>query len=331
MERKEVIRFHREAPAFLDEFARVPEMQRLRQVGMNCGCEYTDFPLFRSLRPYSRFRHSVSTARIVWDFTEDPVQTLATLFHDIATPTFAHSVDFLYGDHLQQESTEGETEQIIRGSKEIGELLKKYGVPVDKVVDYHRYPIADNDSPRLSADRLEYTLGNLENFGFCTKDTLQAFYDGLRTGQNEDGEEELVFSDLDLARGFGLAALRCSCVYVSPEDRYAMQMLSELLARAIRQNIISERSLYTTEPELICKLQGDTEMSRCWQRFRSYREMVWDETIAPEAERRVIPAKKRYIDPLVAGRGRLSLLEPSFEEKLGAFLSEDQTSWLCAR
>ena len=35
--------YHYEIPEFLCEFAAVPPMQRLKAVGMNCGCEYTSF------------------------------------------------------------------------------------------------------------------------------------------------------------------------------------------------------------------------------------------------------------------------------------------------
>ena len=144
-------------------------MRQLRGVGMNCGCEYTAFPRFRGLPPYSRFRHSVGVCLIVWCFTGDMVQALAGLFHDIATPCFAHTVDFLRGDYMAQESTEDRTEGIIRASAVITRLLDKYGVAPGAVTDYHMYSIADNDSPRLSADRLEYTLGNLEGYGFAIR------------------------------------------------------------------------------------------------------------------------------------------------------------------
>ena len=39
-------------------------------------------------------------------------------------------------------------------------LLKRDNIKIDEVADYHIYPIADNDTPMLSADRLEYTLSN---------------------------------------------------------------------------------------------------------------------------------------------------------------------------
>ena len=43
--------YHPDIPPFLRELARTQEMRRLRSVGMNCGCEYTDFPRFQKLAP----------------------------------------------------------------------------------------------------------------------------------------------------------------------------------------------------------------------------------------------------------------------------------------
>ena len=41
-----------------------------------------------------------------YKLTKDKKATLAGLFHDIATPSFKHCVDFLNGDYMTQESTE---------------------------------------------------------------------------------------------------------------------------------------------------------------------------------------------------------------------------------
>ncbi len=331
LETDSLIRYRREAPVWLDAFCKVPEMQRLLQVGMNCGCEYTSFPRFRALRPYSRYRHSLAAARIVWDFSGSAEQTLAALFHDIATPSFAHSVDFLRGDHLRQESTEAGTKRMICESEDILRLLEPLGIDVEMIVDYHRYPIADNDSPRLSADRLEYSLGNMDNYGFCGKARLQGYYDALTVCANEDGAPELSFTDKDAALAFGLDALRCSRVYVSDEDRYAMQMLAEVLRRALSRDVLRETDLETTEPRVIALLQGDAVCAKDWERFRRLHRMVCDEWEAPVELRRVIPAKKRSIDPYVVGEGRLSRIEKGFARELDAFLTEPQDRWLCAK
>lgn len=124
-------------PPELLAMAETPVMQRLLRVGMHCGCEYTAYPIYRdAVAPYSRYTHSLGTAAIVWHFTHDLKQSVAGLLHDIATPAFAHVVDFLNGDHMRQESTESRTRMMIASSPELMALLDKSGLTLDDVDDY---------------------------------------------------------------------------------------------------------------------------------------------------------------------------------------------------
>ena len=320
--------YHNEIPAVIRDCMTAPCVRRLMAVGMNCGCEYTSFARFAGLEPYSRFDHSVGAALIVWHFTQDAKQAVAGLLHDVATPVFAHVVDFLKGDYLVQESTEDGTRATIEADETLQRALKAHGLTTGDVSDYHRYPIADNDSPRLSADRLEYTLGNLINYRIRTPEEVKAFYAGLSVGTNEDGTPELVFSAASLAEDFAFASLSCSKIYVSDEDRYAMQMLSELLRDAIALGVLSEADLYTTEPQVIGKLLGDERTAAAWQRFRAYRSMRRAKEPAGEGQWRRIAAKKRYIDPLIANIGRVSAYSEAFRTAVEAFRSDPQTDWI---
>lgn len=324
------VRYAADIPAWLEDFCAVAEMQRLKDVGMNCGCEYTSFPRFQGLPGYSRYRHSVGAAQIVWNFTGDMAQTLAALFHDISTPVFAHTIDFLHGDYLHQEFTEGQTEAMICGSAAIMRLLRQYHIAPEAVTDYHRYPVADNDRPRLSADRLEYTLGNLHGYGLCGSAVLQRYYDDICVAQAADGGTELAFRSLDTAAAFARDALKTARIFVADEDRYSMQMLAELLGRAVEKGVLTAEDLYGTEGRVIALLEADEELRGRWRRYRALHRMISDPSAAPEEHRRTIPAKKRYVDPLVCGQGRVSALIPDFCRELSDFLAAPQTQWLCA-
>ena len=148
-----------EKPDFLEEYINMPEMQKQAGISVSCGTYYSK--LFPEITLwYSSLDHSVAVALIIWNFTKDKKQTLAGLFHDIATPAFKHVIDFLNGDYEKQESTEELTTKIISESKKIMSLLNRDGIKIEEINDYHKYPIADNDTPMLSSDRLEYTLSN---------------------------------------------------------------------------------------------------------------------------------------------------------------------------
>lgn len=321
--------YHDEMPDCLRECIDLPIMQRIRSIGMNCGCEYTAFPRFAAIDPYSRYDHSIGAALIIWHFTLDRKQAIAGLLHDVATPVFAHVVDFMHGDYLAQESTEDGTEMMIAGSAELQAVLRKYELTTKDVCDYHRYPIADNDSPLLSADRLEYTIGNSINYKICSIEDARCFYHDLIIGTNEYGAEELMFQNAAVAEAFAKAALACSKIYVSDEDRYAMQLLSELLRYAIEHRVIREEDLYATEPEVICKLLSDERTASLWSSFCAYRQI----TSAPQPGaagcwRRII-AKKRFIDPMVRGKGRMSALSPEFADCLSEFRNQSHDYWIC--
>ncbi|MGN1183209.1 MAG: HD domain-containing protein [Faecalibacillus sp.] len=285
--------YHHEIPGFLLEFMNTKEMLRLKDIGMNCGCEYTSFPVFQKCQRYSRFDHSVGVALIIYHFTSDMKQSIAGLVHDIASPVFAHTIDFLNGDYIKQESTESETESMIRNSVEINRLLKKYQLCVEDICNYHHYPIADNESPKLSSDRLEYSLGNMLNYGFVSKETIRQYYQHLYVHHIK---QELAFDNLDMAISFTKDVLKTSKVYICDEDRFAMKKLAMILKEAIEDQVIHEQDLYTNETVVIQKLCQNQKYCIKWYEFRKY---SYIERYSMHIEGSYcVQAKKRYILPL---------------------------------
>lgn len=320
--------YHPRIPPVLRHLSATPPMARLRQVGMNCGCEYTDFPRFRHLAPYSRFRHSVGVGLIVWHFTHDAAQAAAGLLHDISTPVFAHVVDFLRGDHLTQTATEHGTAALIAASPEICRVLAAHGLTLEQVCDYHRYPVADNDAPRLSADRLEYTLGNAVNYGFLSMNRARALYRDLTVIPNEDGAPELAFRTRSAASAFTAAALNCARVYVADEDRFAMEALAWLLRRALDRGVLDPADLKATEPQVIAKLLADPVCGPLWSRFRSFARLRRAAERPDGGEWYQVAAKLRWIDPLAAGAGRVSRWDTDLAAEMEAFRRTDFSPWL---
>ena len=320
--------YHYSVPPFLQVFARTPAVQRLKQIGMNCGCEYTSFPLFGRLKPYSRYDHSFGVALIIWHFTQSCPQSVSGLLHDIATPVFAHVIDFMNDDYMKQDSTEAGTGKMIADSPELQECLERFGLANTDVCNYHRYPVADNNSPQLSADRLEYSLGNMLNYELCSIDVIKAIYDDLTVDHNEAGQDEIMFRTADTAEAFALMALKCSGIYVSDEDRYAMQILSEILQSALLRGIITTDDLYSTEPEIISKLRQDHLSASRWHDFCLLNRITRSGSKTATGNWRQIDAKRRCIDPMVKGRGRFSTLSPSFKQSLDSFLSTKLDYWI---
>lgn len=251
-------------PAYLWDLYQTPLLRRICGIDMNCGVNYTSFPLFADLSWYSRGEHSLSCARLALHFGLSPAAVTACLFHDCATPVFSHSVDFLHGDYMVQESTEERTAAMIQQDPDVQTILGRSGLSTEDVADYHRYPLADNPSPRLSCDRLEYTLGNILNYGFAGFDTVRSFLDDLIVNDTQD---ELVFRHRNRAAAFAYLSLQCSHVYTSDADRYAMEYLARLLKAAIRNEILSEDDFYSLNEEEAIRRIIDSPLRSVWYHF----------------------------------------------------------------
>ncbi len=310
-------------PELFKELLRSPAMKRIAGVEMNCGMRYTSFPLFQKAAPYTRLAHSRNVGKLVYHYTNDTVQAVAGLFHDIAAPVFSHVIDFVNGDYLKQESTEERTASLICSDPIIRIALEREGIPLDAVSDYHCYPIADNDMPKLSCDRLEYTLSNAVNYGFISPEEGICFLHDLVVSNDEAGTPELAFQTTSYAVSFAYTALRCGKIYSGKEDRYGMEMLSRLLKDALSDGVLTYDDFYTEESSVIEKLKTSSYAQR-WDMFCRLHSV----TECTAAEGIQVNAKRRYIDPLIAGNARASALDSELKEAVDSFLAEDYSVYL---
>ena len=290
-----------EFPSWLHDYIETPEMQRLSGISMLCGTDYSK--LFNYKSSNNTLDHSIGVALIVWNFTKDKKQTLAGLFHDIATPVFKHCIDFMNGDTEHQESTEEMTEEIIRNSKTIMELLNKDDIKVEEVCDYHIYPIADNDSPRLSADRFEYTFSNaMYLYGVWNLQDIKRYYSDISILKNEDNVEELGFNTLQICKDYFKDILPIFANYDSDKNRTVMQFIADTIKSLHVKGLITIKDLYTkSEQEIIDYILSceDQYIIDSFKKFLNTTQLYAGETPNNSHYCISIKAKRRYIVPLV--------------------------------
>ncbi len=289
-------------PDFLSEYVNTPRMYKQAGISVSCGTYYSNM---YDIKWYSSLDHSVAVALIIWHFTRDKKQTLAGLFHDIATPCFKHTIDFMNGDYETQESTEALTEKLITGSPKIMRLLERDGIKVEEVSDYHIYPIADNDTPKLSSDRLEYTLsnGNGVTMWLWDLDEIKEVYDNIEIQVNEEGIQELGFKDVEIAKKFINNMKRLSGNYIQDKTRFTMQFLADIMKRLNDKKLISIDDLYQlSEKEVIDIIEncGDEEITNNFKKWKNASGIKRSEEPIENTYCAKVPKSKiRYINPLV--------------------------------
>ncbi len=289
-------------PDFLNEYINTPEMLKQAKISVSCGTIYSK--MYNQMW-YSSLDHSIAVALIIWHFTKDKKQTLSGLFHDIATPVFKHSIDFMNKDYEKQESTEELTTKIISESKEIMTLLNRDGIKVEEVSDYHIYPIADNDTPCLSSDGLEYTLSN--GLGATEKiwtlDDVKDVYDNIEIQKDEKGVEEVGFKDIAIAEKFVHTMGILSRLYRREKTLFTMQMLADIMKIMSDNNLINVAEMYNlSEKEVIERIEkcNIRNISNGFKTWKNSTDILTSE-VAPEGKYfvNIEKVKKRYINPLV--------------------------------
>lgn len=294
-------------PEWLLDYINTPEIQRLAGISMLCGTDYSK--IYNYVSSNSTLDHSVGVALIIWHFTKDKKQTLAGLFHDIATPTFKHCIDFMNGDSEHQESTEERTEQIIRNSKKIIDLLKRDRIKVEEISNYHIYPIADNDTPKLSADRFEYTFSNgIFLYDAWNLDEVSKYYNDITILKNEEGIEELGFKTPKICKEYLHTILPIFANYDSDNNRTVMQFFADIIKSMNVKGYITIDDLYElSEKDVINRILNcdDTYIKESFAKFQNATYVYVSETPVINKYCISVKGKKRYIVPLTQKNGEI--------------------------
>lgn len=322
-------------PDFLNRYIKLPVLQRLAGVGLLCGTDWT--PLYKNRLYYSRLDHSKGVALIVWHFSHNKAQTIAGLLHDISTPVFSHVSDFRKGDALTQTATEEPTARIIRGDKELNRLLAEDGLTAAQVEDYHIYPIADNEIPQLSADRLEYMFpSGMALDGSWTMEEIRRCYNDITVLKNEAGQDELGFQTLEIAELYCEHFCMIGHILQLNENKLALHMLGQIMNMAEKEGILTETDFMTLSEkevmEKLDKMSASEKLSSFYKTFRNMTSIEHTEQALPKEDYFCVnlKVKQRYINPLVNGK-RLSEVSAKARRIIEDFKAYSDTAYGCVK
>ena len=338
-----------EFPNFLKKYIELPIMQRLSGIGLLCGTDWTS--LYKNRFFYSRLDHSVGVALIIWNFTKDKTQTIAGLLHDVSTTVFSHVSDFRKGDALTQTSTEEPTTKMILSDSALCKLLESDGIEPKDVVDYHIYPIADNEIPSLSADRLEYMYpSGLALDGSWTFEEIAKTYNDLIILKNEENKEELGFKTIEMAELYCKKFCMIGHILQLNENKLCLQLLSQIMSKAVELDVLQEEDFMTlSESKIIEKIESfiskktlskeEQKFATMYNTFRKMTKVEHTNQKLPEDKYFCVSlkVKQRYINPLVkVGANsqqakRLSEVSDFANKLIKDFLEYEDTKFGCVK
>lgn len=140
----------------LIELIKTPAIQRLkkiRQQGLpkewHYGVEFT------------RYEHSIGVIILLDKLGAPLKERIAGLLHDVSHMAFSHVYDYLIKNYNESHGDD-EFFKYLQKNKKIQNTLIKYGYSIEEFKDLEVFKLLERHSPDLCADRIDYTLRELE-------------------------------------------------------------------------------------------------------------------------------------------------------------------------
>lgn len=289
-----------EYPPFIDKYLKTKTLERIKSVSQFCGCNYTT--LYSPSFFYSRYDHSLVVAHMTWHFTHDKKQTIAALLHDVGTPCFAHSIDYVFGDFLKQESSEKDIIDIIKKDKELLNYLEEDGIILEDLQDLSHYPILENQSPKLCTDRLDGVLYTCYIWLHThSLEEIKEVYDDIVILTNEEKTIELGFKSKEICEKFVKMVFIYAKELQGNRDKYVMHYISELVKNSVSKMTITLDNLYQKKESEIISIFENHFTS--WEYFKKATKVICTNDL-PQNFYVSISVKKRNVLLLVKEKNK---------------------------
>ena len=298
----------KEYPKFIEKYLSTNTLKRLKHVTQFCGCDYTS--LYSPLFKYTRFDHSLVVAHMTWHFTHNKKETIIALLHDIGTPCFAHAIDVVFGDYINQESSERNIIDIIKEDDDLLRCLNEDEVLLEDINQYPYCYILENKSPKLCTDRLDGILHTCYIWIHThSLNQIKEVYDDLIVLLNEENKPEIGFKHISIAEKFTLMVYNYAHELQWNRDKYVTKYISELVKKSFEKKLLSLEDLYIKKEEDICKIFNKNFLS--WHKFVNAKGILGSNS-KPQGKFFVsFETKKRNSIPLVQteiGCSRIDLI-----------------------
>ena len=242
-------------PDFLIKYLKSPTLLRLKKVGYFCGMDYASKNVYNFREYISRYDHSLTVSLLIYKLTNKKDETIAGLFHDVATPCFSHVIDYMNKDYEKQESTEEYIDEILKNDNYLLECLKEDNIDINDIINFKKFTVVDNDRPKLCADRLDGVI--LTGIGWTkniSKNDIKNIINDLNIFINEYNESEIGFNTLSIAKRVIDISKTIDQYCHSNEDYYMMHLLANITKLAIDKKYITYNDLYVYGEEEIFSL-----------------------------------------------------------------------------
>lgn len=185
----------------LIELLQCPELSRLKGV-----CQHGVTSLLGFGPKVTRFEHSVGAFLLVRKVGASVEEQVAALLHDISHTSLSHVVDYALSQPGEDSYHEVHKSRYLK-TTQLPQILTRNGLGDLKALDEELFPLVEQPSPHLCADRLDYSLRDSLAFGKFSLEKIHQVFDSLKAAPDPVSPHRLLVLDspqlaLELARAY---------------------------------------------------------------------------------------------------------------------------------
>lgn len=228
----------------LEELIVSKPLQRLKGIHQG-GASY----LVNEKWDATRFDHSIGVMLLIKSLGGSLEEQIAGLLHDVSHTAFSHVIDFVL-DCKDEDYHEKIYEHVIMES-EIPLILKRYGYECEDIFQ-SKWELLEQPAPELCADRVDYTLRDMYQYGHITLESVHDFLNhviiinGRMYLDNIESAEWFVETYYSEVIDF----------FMDPLNIYGYDILVKTLKLALANNLISLDDLLGTDEEVMSLLSS---------------------------------------------------------------------------
>ncbi|CAI8841878.1 MULTISPECIES: HD domain-containing protein [Bacillus] len=234
-----------EVDKVLEELILSKPVQRLKGVHQ-AGASY----LINEKWNVTRFDHSVGVMLLIKKLGGSIEEQIAGLLHDISHTAFSHVIDFVF-DNKDEDYHEKIYSTVIENS-EIPGILEKYDYNYEEILfDDSKWTLLEQSAPDLSADRVDYTLRDMYEYGYISLKEVQDFLSDLIVV-----EGKMILQNIEIAEWFVKTYYQeVIDFFMNPLNIYGNDILARALKLSLDKKIIHPDDFLAEDHEVIYKMK----------------------------------------------------------------------------
>lgn len=275
------------------ELINTKPFQRLKHISQDGATHF--------LQPYrnvTRYEHCIGAWYLSKKFNRSIEEQVASLLHDLPHTAFSHVIDFVVENKKHEYHDQFINDIIIQS--EIPEILKKYKLSLDKIINKNNFYLLNNTLPDISVDRWDYFMRDGFTANLLPKELIDLFMNTIY-----EKNERFYFNDISNAKLFSILFVQCAILFwLDPASHGSAFLLSNAIKIALNKKYISQKDFFTTDNKLMQKLVDakDPDILALIKRLKPSTKFVYT---SKEDSEFFGPNKIRFVDPWVLHKRKL--------------------------